>query len=213
MTPIRYMIVDDQQIIREGLAGMLSRESDLVLVGMAENGADAVLKAHDLQPDIILMDLRMPQMDGVEAIKRIRKVCPHTKFIVLTVYDNDDFIFEAIRAGAKAYLMKDISREELVQVIHAVDDGQAYLQPKITSRLLERVSDMPLPQTEHPFSKREIEILQMLAQGLSNKEIAQRLSLSEHTVKTHVANIFAKLDVNNRAEAVLQAVKKGILET
>ncbi len=213
MTPIRYMIVDDQQIIREGLAGMLSRESDLVLVGMAENGADAVLKAHDLQPDIILMDLRMPQMDGVEAIKRIRIVCPHTKFIVLTVYDNDDFIFEAIRAGAKAYLMKDISREELVQVIHAVDDGQAYLQPKITNRLLERVSDMPLPQTEHPFSKREIEILQMLAQGLSNKEIAQRLTLSEHTVKTHVANIFAKLDVNNRAEAVLQAVKKGILET
>lgn len=212
MTPIRYMIVDDQQIIREGLAGMLSRESDLILVGMAEDGAEAVLKAHDLQPDIILMDLRMPRLDGVEAIKRIRKVCPQTKFIVLTVYDNDDFIFEAIRAGAKAYLMKDISREELIRVIHAVHEGQAYLQPQITSRLLDRVTDLPLPKDSHPFSKREVEILQMLAKGFSNKEIAQQLLLSEHTVKTHVANIFAKLEVNNRAEAVLQAVKRGIIE-
>jgi len=212
MTLIRYMIVDDQQIIREGLAGMLSRESDLNLVGMAEDGAEAVLKAHDLQPDIILMDLRMPRMDGVEAIKRIRKVCPHTKFIVLTVYDNDDFIFEAIRAGAKAYLMKDISREELIRVIHAVAEGQAYLQPEITSRLLDKVSELPLPSESHSFSKREVEILQLLAQGLSNKEIAQQLTLSEHTIKTHVANIFAKLEVNNRAEAVLQAVKRGILQ-
>lgn len=212
MTPIRYMIVDDQQIIREGLAGMLSRENDLILVGMAEDGAEAVLKAHDLQPDIILMDLRMPRLDGVEAIKRIRKVCPQTKFIVLTVYDNDDFIFEAIRAGAKAYLMKDISREELIRVIHAVNEGQAYLQPQITSRLLDRVTDLPLPKDSHPFSKREVEILQMLAKGFSNKEIAQQLLLSEHTVKTHVANIFAKLEVNNRAEAVLQAVKRGIIE-
>ncbi|GAB4478165.1 MAG: response regulator transcription factor [Anaerolineales bacterium] len=212
MTPIRYMIVDDQQIIREGLAGMLRRESDLLLVGTAEDGAEAVLKAHDMQPDIILMDLRMPRMDGVEAIKRIRKVCPHTKFIVLTVYDNDDFIFEAIRAGAKAYLMKDISREELIRVIHAVADGQAYLQPEITSRLLDRVSEMPLPEESRSFSKREVEILQLLAQGLSNKEIAHQLTLSEHTVKTHVANIFTKLEVNNRAEAVLQAVKKGILQ-
>lgn len=212
MTPIRYMIVDDQQIIREGLAGMLSRENDLILVGMAEDGAEAVLKAHDLQPDIILMDLRMPRLDGVEAIKRIRKVCPQTKFIVLTVYDNDDFIFEAIRAGAKAYLMKDISREELIRVIHAVNEGQAYLQPQITSRLLDRVTDLPLPKDSHPFSKREVEIMQMLAKGFSNKEIAQQLLLSEHTVKTHVANIFAKLEVNNRAEAVLQAVKRGIIE-
>lgn len=212
MTPIRYMIVDDQQIIREGLAGMLSRENDLILVGMAEDGAEAVLKAHDLQPDIILMDLRMPRLDGVEAIKRIRKVCPQTKFIVLTVYDNDDFIFEAIRAGAKAYLMKDISREELIRVIHAINEGQAYLQPQITSRLLDRVTDLPLPKDSHPFSKREVEILQMLAKGFSNKEIAQHLLLSEHTVKTHVANIFAKLEVNNRAEAVLQAVKRGIIE-
>lgn len=212
MDKIRYMIVDDQQIIREGISGMLKREADLELVAVAENGEEALRKAIDLQPDIILMDLRMPVMDGVEAIRRIRPECPQTKFIILTVYNNDEYIFEGIRAGARAYLMKDISQEELVQVIKAVHQGKAYLQPELTDKLIERISGMPeiTPATVR-FSDRELDVLRLLADGKSNKEIATLLLLSEHTVKTHVTNLFSKLEVNSRAEAVRKAIQKGLI--
>ncbi len=213
MNKIRYMIVDDQQIIREGLGGMLSREKDLEMVGSAQNGAEAVEKAISLNPDIILMDLRMPEMDGVEAIRRIRKACPHTKCIILTVYNNDENIFEGIRAGAKAYIMKDISQEELVQVIRSVYEGKAYLQPELTSKLLEKLTDLPelAPTATTRLSERELDILKQMAAGKSNKEIAGSLFISEHTVKTHIANIFGKLEVNNRAEAITRAIQKGII--
>ncbi|MDI6695158.1 MAG: response regulator transcription factor [Anaerolineales bacterium] len=213
MNKIRYMIVDDQQIIREGLGGMLSREKDLELVGSAQNGAEAVEKAISLNPDIILMDLRMPELDGVEAIRRIRKICPHTKCIILTVYNNDENIFEGIRAGAKAYIMKDISQEELVHVIRSVYEGKAYLQPELTSKLLEKLTDLPelAPTSTGRLSERELDILKQMAAGKSNKEIAGSLFISEHTVKTHITNIFGKLEVNNRAEAVTRAIQKGII--
>lgn len=212
MKKIRYMIVDDQQIIREGISGMLQRESELELVAVAENGEEAMRLAMELKPDIILMDLRMPIMDGVEAIRRIRPICPETKFIILTVYNNDEFIFEGIRAGARAYLMKDISKEELVKVIKEVAQGKAYLQPELTNKLIERISELPeISPAATRFSEREMDVLRLLVDGKSNKEIATALSLSEHTVKTHIANIFSKLEVNSRAEAVTRAIQKGII--
>jgi DNA-binding NarL/FixJ family response regulator len=212
MKKIRYMIVDDQQIIREGISGMLQRESDLELVAVADNGEEAARLAIELKPDIILMDLRMPIMDGVEAIRRIRSICPEIKFIILTVYNNDEFIFEGIRAGAKAYLMKDISKEELVKVIKEVAQGKAYLQPELTNKLIERISELPdISPVATRFSEREMDVLRLLVEGKSNKEIAISLSLSEHTVKTHITNIFSKLEVNCRAEAVARAIQKGII--
>ncbi|MFZ5808523.1 MAG: response regulator [Chloroflexota bacterium] len=212
MKKIRYMIVDDQQIIREGISGMLQRESELELVAVAENGEEAMRLATELKPDIILMDLRMPIMDGVEAIRRIRPISPETKFIILTVYNNDEFIFEGIRAGARAYLMKDISKEELVNVIKEVAQGKAYLQPELTNKLIERISELPeISPAATRFSEREMDVLRLLVEGKSNKEIATGLSLSEHTVKTHIANIFSKLEVNSRAEAVTRAIQKGII--
>jgi DNA-binding NarL/FixJ family response regulator len=214
MKRIRFLIADDQQIIREGLAGMLSREPGLELVGVAENGQAAAELAAALRPDIVLMDLRMPVMTGAQAIRQIRKTCPETRVIILTVYDNDEELFDGLRAGAKAFLLKDVSREELVQVMRQVSEGQTVLQPEVTTLLLERLADMPEAGARAParITGRELDVLNLLARGSSNKEIGQRLAISEHTVKTHVANIFAKLEARDRAEAVAKAIQKGIIQ-
>lgn len=213
MKAIRFMIVDDQQIIREGLAGMLSREPDLELVGSAENGRDAVALAADAKPDLILMDLRMPVMGGAQAIREIRKQQPGIRFIILTVYDNDEELFEALRAGAKAFLLKDVSRAELVSVMHAVAAGKAHLQPELTSMLLDRLADQPAEgQPAARITEREVAVLELLAHGQSNKEIAAQLAISEHTVKSHVANILAKLEARDRTEAVTRAIQKGLIQ-
>jgi len=205
------MIVDDQQIIREGLAGMLSSEPDLELVGVAENGQEALELALAARPHLVLMDLRMPVMGGAQAIREIRKVLPQTRFVVLTVYDNDEELFEALRAGAKAFLLKDVSREELVSVMRSVAAGKAHLQPELTSMLLDRLTEIPdASQVEVHVTEREVAVLQLLAQGESNKEIAVGLSISEHTVKSHVGNILAKLEVPNRTQAALFALREGI---
>lgn len=213
MKPIRFMIVDDQQIIREGLAGMLSREADLDLVGLAENGRDALNMAPTLKPDLMLMDLRMPIMGGAEAIREIRKVCPETRFIILTVYDNDEELFEALRAGAKAFLLKDVSRDELLAVMRSVAAGKAHLRPEMANMLLDHLADISGGgQTSATITPREREILQLLAHGASNKEIGAQLAISAHTVKSHVANIFAKLEARDRAEAVAKAIQRGLIQ-
>jgi DNA-binding NarL/FixJ family response regulator len=210
---IRYLIVDDQQIIREGLAGMLAREPDLELVGTAENGREALALAAGLKPDLVLMDLRMPVMGGAQAIREIRKIHPEAHFIILTVYDNDDELFEALRAGAKAFLLKDVSRDELVAVMRQVAAGKAHLQPEVTSMLLNRLMEMPGPgQAGLHVTERELDVLKLLAGGASNKEIGQKLSISEHTVKSHVANIFDKLEAHDRTEAVAKAIQKGLIQ-
>lgn len=213
MKTIRFMIVDDQQIIREGLAGMLSREADLELVGVAENGREAVTLADSIKPDLILMDLRMPVMGGAEAIREIRKRRPETHFIILTVYDNDEELFEGLRAGAKAFLLKDVSRDELISVMRKVAQGKVHLQPEVTSALLDHLADMTTEGRPAPtITPRERSILQLLARGTSNKEIAGELSISEHTVKSHIANIFSKLEARDRTEAVAKAIQKGLIQ-
>lgn len=212
MEEIRLLIVDDHTVVRDGLAAMLEREPDLSVVGLAGNGREAVEQAQELQPDVILMDLRMPEMGGVEAMRQIRARDAGARFLVLTTYDTDEAIFEAIEVGAKGYLLKDTSREDLFRAVRAVHRGESLIQPSVAGRLLDRFAELSrqAPTTEG-LSERELEVLTAVAKGAGNKEIAGLLSISESTVKTHVANIFQKLDVNSRTEAVTQALQRGII--
>jgi DNA-binding NarL/FixJ family response regulator len=210
--PIRVLIADDHTVVRDGLAAVLSRRPDITVVGEASNGVEAVEKAQELRPDVILMDLRMPEMDGAEAMRRIRERDPEVRFLVLTTFDNDEYIFEAIQAGAKGYLLKDASREDLFRAVAAVYRGESLIQPAVASRVLDRFVE--LSQRTVPgetLSEREVEVLRLMARGAANKEIAAALFISESTVKTHIANIFQKLDVNDRTEAVTTALQKGII--
>ncbi len=208
---IRILITDDHYVVREGLAAMLSREGFIDVVGEAENGAVAIKKADELKPDIILMDLRMPEVDGVEAMKQIRKRHPETKFIVLTTYDNDEYIFKGIEAGARAYLLKDSPREELFRAIRAVYRGASLIEPAVAGRVLDRLVELSQQGTTSELSKREIEVLELVAKGTGNKVIAEQLSISESTVKTHLQSIYQKLEANDRTEAVTKALSKGII--
>jgi DNA-binding NarL/FixJ family response regulator len=211
-TKIKVMIADDHPVVREGLSAMLNKEPDIQVVGEAENGAEAVKKASEFQPEIVLMDLRMPEVDGVEAMRQIRAKNPEMKFIVLTTYDNDEYIFKGIEAGARAYLLKDAPREELFKAIRAVHKGESLIQPAVAGRLLDRFSELSRQvQVPDALSERELEVLNLMAKGAVNKLIAASLSIGESTVKTHIQTIFQKLGVSDRTEAVTQAIKKGII--
>ncbi|MEE9592528.1 MAG: response regulator transcription factor [Thermoplasmata archaeon] len=213
METIKVLIVDDHTVVRVGLTSMLNREKDFAVMGEASNGLEAVERARELKPDVILMDLRMPELDGVEAMRRIGAENAEVKFLVLTTYDNDENIFRAIEAGAKGYLLKDTSREELFRAVRAVHRGESLLQPGVAAKLLDRFAQLSRHTSDaDALSAREVEVLQLMAKGAANKEIATTLSLSESTVKTHVANIFNKLAVNDRTEAVTQALRKGIIK-
>ena len=213
MDAIKVLIVDDHTVVRDGLTTMLGRQKDFSVVGEAKNGLEAVERAREVQPNVILMDLRMPELDGVEAMRRIRAEDPDINFIVLTTYDSDEYIFHAIEAGAKGYLLKDASREELFQAVRAVHRGESLIQPGVASRVLDRFAQLSRQATEtEVLSEREVEVLRLMAKGAPNKEIAASLSISESTVKTHVANIFQKLEVNDRTGAVTQAVQRGIIK-
>ena len=212
MEAIKILLADDHPVVREGLFAMLSREHDFEVVGEAKDGVEAVNKANELNPDVVLMDLRMPEMDGVEAMRQIRSTMPNVKFIILTTYSDDDYIFSGIEAGARAYLLKDAPRDELFKAIRAVHMGESLIQPVVASKLLDRFTELSrrTPSGEE-LSGRELEILQLMAKGAANKEISAQLNISQSTVKTHIANIFQKLGVNDRTEAVTQALKKGII--
>ncbi len=216
MDVIRILIVDDHEMVRDGLAVMLSRQDDFSVVGEAQNGLEAVEKARELQPDVVLMDLRMPELNGVDAMRRIREELPDLKFLVLTTYDTDEYIFDAIEAGAKGYLLKDASREELFQAVRAVHRGESLIEPGVQSRLLDRLAQLSRQATQSSsndkLSGRETEVLQLMAHGSANKAIAAVLSISESTVKTHVSNIFQKLEVGQRTEAVTKAMSLGIIK-
>jgi len=212
MELIKILIADDHPVVREGLSAMLSEEQDIQVVGEAGNGAEAVDKAQELQPDIVLMDLRMPEVDGVEAMRQIGAVNPDIRFIVLTTYDNDEYIFKGIEAGARAYLLKDAPREELFKAIRAVHKGESLIEPAIAGKVLDRFAELSRKaQVVEALSEREVEVLKLMAKGAANKEIAAELSISESTVKTHIQTIFQKLGVGDRTEAVTEAIKKGII--
>jgi len=209
---MKILIADDHPVVREGLVTMLSRENDIEVVGEAQNGKVAIEKARELKPDIVLMDLRMPEVDGIEAIRLIKSENPQVKFIVLTTYDNDEYIFKGIEAGARAYLLKDAPRAELFKAIRAVSRGESLIEPAIAGKVLDRFAELSR-QTQSPeaLSERELEVLTLIAKGTSNKLIATNLNIGESTVKTHIQSIFHKLNVSDRTEAVTEAIKKGIV--
>jgi DNA-binding NarL/FixJ family response regulator len=209
---IKILIADDHPVVREGVISMLSREVDFQVIGEAKDGVEAVNKARELKPDVVLMDLRMPEMDGVEAMRQIHSTMPDIKFIILTTYSDDDYIFSGIEAGARAYLLKDAPREDLFKAIRSVYRGESLIQPVVASKLLDRFSQLSRrsPSGEE-LSDRELEVLCLMAKGAANKEISAELNIAQSTVKTHITNIFQKLGVNDRTEAVTQALKKGLI--
>ena len=193
---------------------MLAREMEFAVVGEAGNGEEAVRLAAQLEPDVILMDLRMPIMDGVEAMRQISGTGQAARFLVLTTFDTDEYIFQAIEAGAKGYLLKDSSREELFKAVRSVAAGESLIQPAVAARVLDRFAEMSRRQESSetdPLSARELEVLGLMAQGRANKEIAAQLTISENTVKPHVASIFQKLGVNDRTGAVTTAIQRGYI--
>lgn len=202
---IRVLIADDHALVRRGLAAIINMEEDATVVGEAGDGEEAVTLWRRLQPDVVLMDLRMPRLEGVEAIRRIRAENPEAGIIVLTTFDHDEDIYAGLRAGAKAYLLKDVQPEELFRCIHAVHAGEAYLQPKVAAKLAQRVQ-------EEPLTEREEQILKLLAEGMSNRTIGQSLFISESTVKSHLKSLFVKLDVTSRAEAISLAARRGLVK-
>ena len=202
---IRVLIADDHAVVREGLVALVKRKSDMIIVAEASNGREAVDLWKQHRPHVTLLDLRMPELDGVSAIKEIREVNPNAHIVVLTTYDGDEDIYRAIRAGAKAYLLKDTARDALVDTVRRVHAGETYLPPSLAAKLAERVSGAAL-------SQREMEVLQRMAAGKSNKEIGTELFISDGTVKTHVKSIFTKLDVVSRTEAVATASRRGLIQ-
>jgi DNA-binding NarL/FixJ family response regulator len=204
---IRLVIVDDHPVVRDGLRGMLESQPDFEVVGEGANGEEAVQLASSLEPEVMLMDLRMPVMDGVTALERIKSSSPAVKVLVLTTYDSDADILPAIEAGAMGYLLKDTSREDLYSAIRATARGESVLSPGVAARVL---GQMRAPG-EEKLSSRELEVLQLVAEGHSNKEIGDRLHISQATVKSHLIHIFDKLGVSDRTAAVTSALRRGIL--
>jgi len=209
---IKILIADDHPVVREGLFAMLNREPDFKVIGEASNGIEAVNKAKEFGPDVVLMDLRMPELDGVQAIIQIKAANPDSKFIILTTYNDDEYIFRGIEAGARGYLLKDAPREELFRAIRAVYRGESLIQPVVASRVLDRLTELSRRATSsEDLSERELEVLRLMAKGAANKEIGDQLSISQSTVKTHITSIFQKLDVSDRTEAVTEALRRGII--
>jgi DNA-binding NarL/FixJ family response regulator len=217
MKPIRVMLVDDQALFREGLRTLLSVHADLDVVGEAANGEEAVQRTKSLQPGVVLMDLRMPVLGGVEATRRVRATDPRCQVIVLTTFDDDEEVFDALRAGAVGYLLKDAPSEKLVEAIRAAARGESFLQPSIAAKVvaefsrLSRARPVSRPALVEPLSDRECEVLRHLACGKSNKEIAVALDLAEGTVKNHMTNILGKLGALDRTQAALMARELGLV--
>jgi len=202
--PIRILIVDDHLVVRIGSRSMIDTQSDMIVVAEAANGREAVALFREHRPEITLMDLRMPVMGGVEATIAIREDFPDARIIVLTTYDGDENIYRALQAGARAYLLKDISREEFLNDVRAVHSGQYRIPPAVAARLAQR---MPFSD----LSSRELDVLRLIVQGMSNKEIGGALSITESTVKNHVNSILAKMKVNDRTQAATTALRRGIV--
>lgn len=214
---IRVLLVDDQALFREGLHTLVSMQTDMEVVGEAGNGEEALTAVAALNPDVVLMDLRMPILDGVAATQRIRQSFPETRVIVLTTFDNDDYVFDGLRAGALGYLLKDVPSSRLFEAIRSAARGESFLQPSIAAKVVAEFTRMSTATAVgqanlvEPLSEREIEILRILADGASNREIAAKLYITEGTVKNHVTNILGKLGVRDRTQAALKAQKMGLI--
>ena len=217
MKPIRIVIADDQALFREGLHTLLSTQADLSVVGEAGNGREVLELVRKHQADVVLMDLRMPVLDGVAATRELARIDPNCRVIILTTFDDDEYIFEGLRAGACGYLLKDTSAEELFSAIRVVAKGGSFLQPAVTTKVLaelNRLTSRAVPgESELPdsLSRRELEILRLVASGASNKEIASALFITEGTVKNHITNILDKLGVSDRTQAAVKAKELGIV--
>lgn len=211
MDKIRLLIVDDQTVVREGLAAILANYSDIEVVGQAEDGSQAVIIAQETQPDVILLDLVMPKMDGLTAIPKIKEIAPETRILVVTSFAENDRVYQAIKAGALGYILKDATREQLLQAIRDVAQGRASLQPSIAVKLIQEINHpAELLYTADPLTRRELETLRLIARGMSNQEIANELVVHERTIAKYVSSILDKLQLANRTQAALYALREGI---
>lgn len=208
MPMIRLLLVDDQCIVREGLSTLLNAQPDLAVVGTAANGQDAIAQAQTLQPDVVLLDIRMPVMDGVAATQALRQQNPDQVILILTTFDDDEYVTQAIRHGAKGYLLKDTPSDELAQAIRSVHRGYTQMGPGLLERMIATTPPPPpMPPEIADLTPREMEVLKLLGEGLSNREIAERLYISERTVKNHVTHLLSRLNLRDRTQAALLAVK------
>ena len=211
--PIRILVADDHPVLRDGLIAVLSTQSDFEVIGEAGTGEEVVRKAKELQPDVVVLDLEMPVMDGVEALKLMRASRPDIRVIIFTVFDTDERILGAVQAGAKGYLLKGAPRDQLFDAIRIVHAGGSLLQPIVASRLLERISQVTDgSKSASSVTPREMDVLRLMAQGFQNKEIADDLGITERTVKFHVGSILSKMGAGNRTEAVTIAVHRGLIK-
>ena len=212
---IRVLIADDQRVVREGLSMVLSLMKGVEVVGAATDGAEAVTLVQAVRPDVVLMDLRMPRCDGVEATRRLRTEAPEVKVVVLTTYSDDRSVLDALRAGARGYLTKDASSEQIHEALRQVLDDHAVIDPAVQRHLVDAIASEPAPRPEFPdgLTPREAEVLSLMARGLSNAEIAARLTISEATVKSHVNHLFAKIGARDRAQAVAYAFRHDLAES
>ncbi len=215
---IRVLIVDDHALFRRGLQMVLEQESDILVVGEGGDGAEAVAKAQELMPDVVLMDVRMPKRGGIDATKQIKELLPHVKILMLTISDEEADLYDAIKAGATGYLLKEVSIEEVGQAIRSVQTGQSLISPSMASKLLSEFATMvkradEKQSTPQPrLTDREMEVLKLVAKGRNNRDIAKELFISENTVKNHIRNILEKLHLHSRMEAVVYAVREKLLE-
>jgi DNA-binding NarL/FixJ family response regulator len=211
---VRVLLADDQRLVRSGFRMILRSDPEIEVVGEAGDGVEAVAEAKRLQPDVVLMDVRMPNVDGIDATRRLMRLDEPPRVLVLTTFDLDEYVFAALRAGASGFLLKDAPEEQLLAAIRVAADGGALFSPAVTRRLIERfaaLGDPSPPPGLAELTAREIEVLRLLARGLSNAEIAARLVVSEHTVKTHVARVLAKLRLRDRTQAVIAAYESGLI--
>ncbi len=217
MAEIRLLIAEDETVVRYALAQLLAAEDDIQVVGEAADGAEAVSLARQRQPDVVLMDLQMPKLDGIAATRKIKEEMPECAIVVLTIYSDDDKVFDAIKAGASGYVLKDSPAEQTVEAIRAAARGEGFLHPSLVSKVMDefaRISRLRAAAKEvfKELTRRELEVLELLGKGLKNREIAEQLHISEKTVKNHVSSIFFKLHVNDRTQAALLAARHGLTD-